>query len=46
VSYGKNFVTFKDTNAPVEIELSMTFQETEILTRETIEKEETEGPTY
>jgi hypothetical protein len=44
VSYGKNFVTFKDTNAPVEIELSMNFQETEILTRETIESQE--GTTY
>ena len=39
VSYGKNFVTFKDTNAPVEISISMTFQETEILDRAAIEKE-------
>ena len=33
VSYGKNFVTFKDTNAPVEISITMNFQETEILDR-------------
>jgi hypothetical protein len=39
VSYGKNFVTFKDTNAPVEISITMSFQETEILDRAAIEKE-------
>ena len=39
VSYGKNFVTFKDTNAPVEISISMTFQETEILDRAAIKNE-------
>ena len=36
VSYGKNFVTFKDTNAPVEISITMNFQETEILDRGSI----------
>jgi hypothetical protein len=40
VSYGKNFVTFKDTNAPVDISISMTFQETEILDRASIDKEQ------
>lgn len=44
VSYGKNFTTFKETNAPVEVEFTMTFQETEILTREEIEKQT--GQTY
>lgn len=39
VSYGKNFVTFKGTNAPVDISISMTFQETEILDRGSIEAE-------
>lgn len=39
VSYGKNFVTFKDTNAPVEISITMNFQETEILDRGSIEAE-------
>ena len=39
VSYGKNFVTFKDTNAPVEISITMNFQETEILDRRSIEAE-------
>jgi len=43
VSYGKNFVTFKDTNAPVEISITMTFQETEILDRGSIEADAKKG---
>ena len=43
VSYGKNFVTFKDTNAPVEISITMNFQETEILDRGSIEADAKKG---
>jgi|LakMenE01Jun11ns_1017448.scaffolds.fasta_scaffold9958683_20 hypothetical protein len=45
VSYGggKNFVTFKDSDgAPVEIELVMDFQETEILTQDDFEQQNEE----
>jgi hypothetical protein len=38
VQYGKdNFTTFKETDAPVEIMVDMTFKEIEILTRDEIE---------
>jgi hypothetical protein len=38
VQYGKdNFITFKETDAPVEIVVDMTFKEIEILTRDEIE---------
>jgi len=35
-SGNNNFVTFKDTSAPVEVDLVMKFKETQILTKEII----------
>ena len=39
VTYGgNNFVTFKDTNAPVEVEIELSFKETNVLTKDFISK--------